>query len=113
MHELSIAQDLVAAALQDMHEHGAEKVFKIQLEVGVMSGVVKECLEFVFPEACKDSPLQGCELEIKMIPLEIQCKSCTKIIICDDINLFCHFCHSSQVEILKGKELLIRSMEVL
>lgn len=119
MHELSIAYSIVESACEALRNHGqnneihkASRVTKISLAVGTMSGVVKDCLEFVFPEATQNTPLENCLLEIEELPLILQCRECGKREMQTDLMILCSQCHSTRVEIVQGKELKIKSLEV-
>ncbi|MBT4761761.1 MAG: hydrogenase maturation nickel metallochaperone HypA [Bdellovibrionaceae bacterium] len=112
MHELSIAENIVDISLEHMQAHACHKVLSVHLEVGALSGVVKECLEFVFPEACEGSALEGCELTIDTIPVGLLCASCNKESLVEEFKLTCPLCESAKVKLTQGKELLIKTMEI-
>lgn len=111
MHELSIAKCIVEEASKNIAPD--QKVLTIYLKVGALSGVVKECLEFVFEEAAKDSALEGSELIIEKVPLKMLCHKCHEITHSEDIVILCQSCYHTNVEVLEGKELLISKMEVI
>ena len=64
MHELSIALGIVKIAEDETKKANAKKVTKIELEIGELSGVEIESLNFVWQSAIKDSVLEFCEKEI-------------------------------------------------
>ena len=76
MHELSIAIDLVEIAENAARSAGAQAVETVYLRVGVMSGVVKEALLFVYDTATKDTMLENSRLEIEDVPLVVYCPDC-------------------------------------
>ena len=112
MHEFSIAQSIVESALHSLHQHQAKKVSRISLQIGFLSGVVKEALEFVFPEACLATALEGCSLEIEMVPVKMVCKICSKMTKTVEIHILCSFCGSTTLDLIEGTELIIKEMEV-
>ncbi|MEZ4743253.1 MAG: hydrogenase maturation nickel metallochaperone HypA [Bdellovibrionota bacterium] len=112
MHELSIAQNIVEIATQELHQWKGAKVCSISIELGEFSGVVKECLEFAFPEACKGSVLEGCALEVYCVDTVLRCLKCFNVDKAIDSSLLCRKCGSVQVEMIHGKELKITNMEI-
>src|ERR1700729_4004883 len=66
MHELSIAMSIV-----DMVQEDA-----VHLELGALSGVVKEALLFSYEVACGGTILEGSRLVVKDIPIEVFCPGC-------------------------------------
>ena len=111
MHEISIAENIVEQVCNIL-ENKDSKVLALHLQIGALSGVVPECLEFIFPEVTKHTPLQDCQLLIKKIPLKFKCLDCGVLTIIDDILIFCENCHGTHVDILEGKEMIIEKMEV-
>ncbi len=110
MHELSIATSIIESATP--HVPKDRKVSSLHLDVGVLSGVVKDALEFAFPEAAKQTPFEDCKLKINKIPLLFHCKKCGKRSSTEDIAILCQHCYDTKVEILEGKDILIRKMEI-
>ena len=113
MHEASIAQELINLATDQMRQHQGQKVVDLKIEIGAFSGVVKDCLEFVFPEMAKGTALENCGLTIDVIPLEVTCSLCTKTSQYDEMTCLCKHCSSVQVTVTKGKEMKITQMEVV
>ncbi|MFZ8934537.1 MAG: hydrogenase maturation nickel metallochaperone HypA [Bacteriovoracaceae bacterium] len=110
MHELSIAKAIVESGIE--HIKKGQKVISIHVKVGVLSGVVKEALEFAFPEVCRGTSFEGAQLEIEKVPLLLYCKSCHQLTHSEDIVILCQHCYDTEVEIQEGKEILIQKMEV-
>lgn len=112
MHEFSIAQDLTKVALDSLKNDTVQKVHRIDLAIGQVSGVVPDALLFAFPMAAKDTILEHSEIVIESIPLTIKCLCCGKESEQAEFLLLCSHCGSVQVNILRGKEIKILSMEV-
>ncbi len=112
MHELSISISLVEQALAIMQKEGDKRARRMTLEVGAFSGISIEALHFCFPEATKGTALENCHLIIKQIPLCIYCPTCKKEVILKDPFIMCSHCHEVQVEVIRGKEFNLLSMEV-
>lgn len=113
MHELSIAQSIISGVKDVAKENGAERVKKIILEVGALSGVVKDSLLFCFPVAAKDSVVEDADLEIIEIPLTVFCSDCQKESVQQSFVVQCPICESTTVEITRGRELAIKRIDYI
>jgi hydrogenase nickel incorporation protein HypA/HybF len=111
MHELSIAMNIVDSASEYAIKHQLQKISKVEIAVGKLSGVVAESLYFVWSEACKDSLLQDSKLAVNMVPLKMHCNNCNKDTILEDILLICPHCDSLDTTVIEGKELIITKLE--
>lgn len=112
MHELSIVASLFEIMEEKTREKGSKKIISVKLQVGKLSGVVPEFLFTAFDMYKKDTIAHDAELEIEEVPLKIQCKSCGKIMILEDIEFICSFCGSQDLITLTGTELLLEKMEL-
>jgi hydrogenase nickel incorporation protein HypA/HybF len=112
MHELSVAQSIVDLACEQATKAEATKVLKIRLSLGVLSGVVKEALEFCFPLACKGTCAEGSELDIDVKPAKAHCPECGADFELEDFVLVCSRCGSMPVELVEGGELKVSSLDV-
>lgn len=59
MHELSIAHSLAELAVEAAENSGIKQVKTLFLKLGVLSGVVKEALEFSFDVVVQGTSLEG------------------------------------------------------
>lgn len=112
MHELSLAVDLVEQLVEVLEREKASKVVEINLVMGAMSGVQRVPFEFVFPIAAENTPVAGAVLNIEEVPLVLKCSECNMETETDDLIMVCPNCNSISVEIVQGKEFLVKSMEV-
>jgi len=112
MHELSIAMSIVDLALEEERER-CVSVDAVHLELGPLSGVVADALQFSWEVACRDTPLEGARLLIHEIPIEIHCSRCEAQRKVDSMQwLCCPVCGTAALEIVHGKELAITALEV-
>ncbi len=112
MHEFSLAIDMVEQLTEVLIRENATKVVEISIVMGAMSGVEKVPFEFAFPQAAQDTPLEGAVLNIEEVPLILKCSDCNRETETDELIMVCPLCNSVSVEIIQGKEFLIKSMEV-
>ena len=73
MHEMSITQAMLDLALQHAKGH---RITDIYLQVGKMSLVVPESVEFYFEYLSQATPAEGARLHFETAPLEMTCLDC-------------------------------------
>ena len=111
MHELAIAQAIVESAEQELEP--AQRVLRLCLQIGALSGVVEEALRFGFDLATQDTPLAGCLLEVESVPVTLYCHVCQRLYEPPELfRLICPSCQQSSNDLRSGRELLIVAMEV-
>lgn len=113
MHELSIAMGIVKIAEDETAKVNAKKVTKIELEIGVLAGVEIDSLNFVWDSAVHNSVLENAEKEIIVVSGVGKCIDCDTEFAMENIYDCCPKCGSNFKGILKGKELKVKSLEVI
>ena len=112
MHELSIAMSIVEIAEEEA-ERRKVNVDAVYLDLGLLSGVVKEALMFSYEIACDGTRLQGSKLVVKEIPIEVYCPSCDAQKTLNSMQWFsCPDCGTPTSEVIHGRELAITALEV-
>jgi hydrogenase nickel incorporation protein HypA/HybF len=113
VHELSIAQSLIELACEAAQQAGAERVGKLSVRIGVLSGVVRESLLFSFELAAEDTACAGAMLDIEDVPLTVMCPQCqAPQTLTDPWRFVCPDCGTPTAEILTGRELELVSLEI-
>ena len=112
MHEFSIALSIVDIALKTAKNAGTEKVNEIEIDVGILSGVVIEALEFALESAVKDTFLEDAGIRINKIRARARCNKCNAVFEPDDVTAQCPDCNSVDFDIIHGKELRVKSINV-
>ena len=82
------------------------------MKVGYLRQVVPSSLTFGFELLAEGTPVEGAELEIEQIPAEGRCHECGLEAQLDGFPLSCPGCGGFQLEILKGEELIVESLEL-
>jgi len=113
MHELSIATGIVKIAEDETAKANAKTVTKIVLEIGVLAGVEIDSLNFVWESAVHESVLEKAKKEIIVIEGVGKCIDCDTLFAMENIYDCCPKCNSNFKSIIKGKELKIKSLEVI
>jgi len=113
MHELSIAMGIIKIAEEETTKAKAKKVELIELEIGTLAGVELESLNFVWPSAVKGSVLENAKKKIDVIQAKGKCLECDSEFPLQNIYDACPKCNSFLKGIIKGKELRVKSLEVV
>jgi hydrogenase nickel incorporation protein HypA/HybF len=109
MHELSITQGIIDICTNSA---GGERVTSVVLEIGDLSGVVPESLEFCFDVCTRDTPLEGARLIIERVPAKGKCGECAAEFPISAFYEACPSCGSQRVSIVSGRELRVKELEV-
>ena len=108
MHELSITESLVST----IQERIDGEVRSVTLVIGRLSGVVGDSVRFCFEACTRGTRLDGARLDIVDVPGRAHCRACGADSELPDEILLCP-CGSAELEILAGRELSIKHVEVV
>jgi len=112
MHELSIAMIIVDIASREASRH-ADKTIAVHMQLGALSGVVKESLLSAWELARTNSPLEAAALIIEEVPVVAFCPSCqAEREIASVQRFYCSNCGSPLNEVVHGRELEIVALEL-
>ncbi len=112
MHELSIAMGIIKIAEEETKKANKTKVELIELEIGSLAGVELESLNYVWATATKGTVLEKAELEIDYKIAQARCLECKTLYEMEKVYDSCPKCNSFFKEIIQGKELRVKSLEV-
>jgi hydrogenase nickel incorporation protein HypA/HybF len=112
MHEMSIVAGVLDIAENEARAAGAMVINSVEIEVGQLAGVEIGALEFCFEAARKGTLAAGATLVIHEIPGLGHCPDCDRDVAIDYFMAVCPDCKQGLVEILQGKELRVRSINV-
>lgn len=108
MHELSITQNIVAIVSEQAH--GA-KVKRVSLEIGQLTAILPDAIQFCFDVCCQGTAIEGAALEIREIAGLGRCRRCGAEVTLDVPFGICS-CGSWELDIIRGEELTIKELEV-
>ncbi|MDN5293900.1 MAG: hydrogenase nickel incorporation protein HypA/HybF [Eubacteriales bacterium] len=110
MHETALVASILELVEQHLRQHQLQKLKKIKLLVGTMSGASPEALQFAFAAAVVSTPHQEAELEIEEVAAEAECSLCGEKFPYQP-GTGCPRCHSYFVRLTRGEELLVEYIE--
>lgn len=112
MHELSIALGIVDIAEKETKKARASKVDLIELEIGALSGVELDSLDFVWANAVEGTVLEGAKKEIDFVKAVGYCMECEIEFPMEFVYDNCPKCKGYLKDVIKGKELRVKALEV-
>ena len=112
MHELSICEEILSLVLSYAEDHDAKKVTRIDLKIGEMTQIVDDCIDFYLDAISRGTIVEGARVEIEKLPLKAKCSKCEKIFGVEDLDFLCPVCSIVSSDVVSGKELQVKSIEV-
>jgi hydrogenase nickel incorporation protein HypA/HybF len=115
MHELTVAIQIRRGLETELaSDEGTLVADVVRVQVGALSGIVPEALQFAWPHAVADSAALGsARLDIDWINVQLLCVACNDVYTLTEFrSLRCPHCRSPDVEIIAGDELDIASVDV-
>lgn len=112
MHELSIAQSIISLAESAIPKDNPGSITAVKLQVGELSGIEIDPLQFSFNIIKENTKLKNAELVIEIIPGEALCNECGKSFHLNSFGNGCPSCKSFKLIITKGKEMKVVNISV-
>lgn len=110
VHELSLCEAI--AGVVESHAAGRH-VEVVRVRVGALRQVVPESLEFCWSLIRDYENMPDAELELEFVAAEVTCRSCgQRSQIESRWSVSCPQCASGDVEVVRGNEFLVTSMDV-
>ncbi len=114
MHELGIVVHVIKQIEALAKEKQIQKVVELTLEVGEVSGVVKEYFVDAFNWAKKRTEyMKECELNYVIIEGISYCQDCKKTFKTTAYGKTCPHCGSANTYLITGKDVAIKDVKVI
>ena len=112
MHELSIAQSILQAALDEARRVGGKRIRQIHATVREPSHHIEDpsSLEFCLQAIAEGTIAEGAEIGIELIPPTLRCKECDFNFLAEGSILFCPRCRGGKLEELDAEEIRLENM---
>jgi hydrogenase nickel incorporation protein HypA/HybF len=111
MHELKIAEDLSVIVLETAERENLSIVTKVNISFGQMVQIVPEIFRFAFSETVRGTVAENARVTIEIIPVKMKCIDCGNDFRVIDNKFACDVCGSTDLRIIQGKELFVKSIE--
>ena len=109
MHEMSITQGIIEICEQHA---GGRRVLSLDVEIGELSSVVPDAVEFCFEACSRGTLLEGARLNIVRIPGRGHCLDCGTDTPLTAVFGSCARCGGYRVTIEAGEEMRVREIEI-
>jgi hydrogenase nickel incorporation protein HypA/HybF len=112
MHEMGLAQEMIDILLGVMKDHSGKRLKTVYVDVGELVAVVPDSLQMAYQMLTADGPLQQSVLQINVLPVRSECRTCQKEFDVHSFQFCCPDCQSTQLHILSGEEFKISAVEI-
>jgi hydrogenase nickel incorporation protein HypA/HybF len=113
MHELSIVEALIAEVEREVGRSGHDgRIRRVDLVIGRLSGVSCDSIRFAFDLLSRGTLLDGAEVHIAQPRAVSRCRDCLASVELDELAVECPTCHSPNITIEGGRDLLLEAVEL-
>ena len=113
MHEMSLCVSMVDLLTEQLSAEGAQRIVRIEVEIGALGHVEPEALAFCFSSAAQGTPAAGAELAIRVQPGQALCLDCQRRVRVNQHLDPCPECGGYALQIDSGDQLRVIAMEVI
>lgn len=116
MHELPFAKSIYQNVMKVAEENRAQKVLKVQLEVGELRDFIPELVQKYWDYIAAGSIAEGAEIEMTIIRATASCRDCGTVYTVDVAHMQssrCPQCGCDIGTLLTGRELKIMNIEII
>jgi hydrogenase nickel incorporation protein HypA/HybF len=122
MHEFSTAKEIIKTILAVAQQHRARRITEVNLQIGILTMLNLEQLEFCFHVLAEDTIAQEAKLNISYSPMKLICNNCgfdgeiSQNRIKDSPELImllkCPKCESNDTDVDEGRSCSIQDIKV-
>lgn len=112
MHELSLAEQTLAIALDAARRQGATSIQSMHLRIGQWSGVEPEALRFALDVVLAGTCAEGATVTLESVAPACRCPDCGQEFEVLDFSYECPHCGRLGHGLIRGQEMDLVSMEV-
>ena len=114
MHEISLVKNIFGSLDTVYSEPEQKKIKTIHLTVGLLSNVEPILMQNAYEAvvATERPVYKDCRLEIKVLPIIIECANCQNTTEIKNFIFLCAHCQRPNNNVIQGNELLISGVEM-
>ena len=109
MHEYSLTQRQLTLALKHAD---SKQIERVNLLIGPFSEDREASIRFYWRDLAKGTFGEGAELHFDHMPVEIRCLACSGACYLDEETSMCKFCYRESLQLLRGENVTLESIEV-
>ncbi|MCF8261126.1 MAG: hydrogenase maturation nickel metallochaperone HypA [Melioribacteraceae bacterium] len=112
MHEMAIAQNIIEIAEEYAVKSAALKVNEIELDIGKLAGIELESLLFAIDVIKEGTICNSAKMIINHVEAQFNCTECLSTFNTENYYAKCPVCNSHKVEIIAGREMRVKSIDI-
>ena len=112
LHELSVATRIAEVVNRVMDEHSARRVGEVRVEIGALTCIDPDSLDFCFQAIAKGTRLEDARLKILEVRPRARCRRCNTEYEVKWDDFRCPSCRSTEFDVLVGGDISIKDVEV-
>ena len=112
MHEMGVTQGVLDAVIEASAAAGATRVNVVRLNVGELTALVPDSMQFAWECLTPGTLAEGAVLEIAETPGRSLCLTCSTEFEHDRYDRRCTACGAATTEVVSGDDLLIDTVDV-
>ncbi len=111
MHEFSVVSALMSLVSEDAIKHNADKVSRITVSIGVMSGIEPSLFMEAYQSCKKGTVAEEATLDIIHQEVEISCSCgyCGEIV---GVSFLCPQCQAVDIDVIAGEDMILQQLEL-
>ena len=113
MHELSVTQSLLEIALRHAEPAGANRITDLHLVIGEFATIVDDSVQFYWDMISEGTKAEGARLHFQRTSALMHCLDCDHSFEPDEGELLCPVCAGARIQLIKGDEFFLESIDVI
>jgi hydrogenase nickel incorporation protein HypA/HybF len=110
MHEMALAESMIELVEATARRSGATRVTEVRLELGALSHVERDALEFCFDAVTHGGLADGARLAIIAVPGVAWCMPCGESVALAQRGEPCPRCGGYQLQVTAGDEMRVKDI---
>ena len=111
MHEFSVVSALMSLVSEDAIKYNADKVSRITVSIGVMSGIEPNLFMEAYQSCKKGTVAEDAPLDIIHQEVEISC-SCGYCGGIEGVSFLCPKCQTTDIDVTAGEDMILQQLEL-
>ncbi len=112
MHEYSIVTSLLDLCEENAKKESAEKITKVEVKIGKLSGVEPDLLQTAFDTFKEKTICEEAEFVMHIQDIVIYCNVCKKEFILKENEFSCPVCKGYDIETIDGEDMYLMRLEM-
>lgn len=112
MHELALTEKILKLVLTEAAKYQAQKITRIKVSVGELSGIIEDCVEFYLQLSAQNTIAAGAKLEFTKCKARLFCPTCQQQFEKSSRDFNCPTCGGLSRLTEIGRECFVESIEV-